>query len=251
MRKQYVNTPPSHRVHFYTFGNTPLYTENLERIRREALLSGYFDTVTAYTQNTLPGIAEHMEFIYRNPRGYGYWVWKPLVLSAAFLTIPEGEIVVYLDAGSTICKTPTAYSLFGNYRTAIEIHPTHRLGFLQHFRENEWCKADLLEQFNVREDKRFCNSGQFWAGCIIMMNTPENRAFVEEWGKITISQEYHLLDDTPSRIPNHPSFQEHRHDQAILSLLFKLRGGATLPAPPMSGDTHPMIATRIRPRPLT
>jgi hypothetical protein len=252
MRKQYSGRQIPYiprPIHFYTFGNIPLYAEILERITREARDSGYFHTVTAYTQDTLPGIVDHAEFIRTHPRGYGYWVWKPLVLAAGLRAIPEGDILVYLDAGSYICKTPAASSLFSNYISAVETHPTHRIGFLQQFRENEWCKADLLETLGVRENPRVSHSGQFWAGGHVMMNTPENRAFVEEWAAIAISQDYHLLDDSPSTIPNHFSFKEHRHDQAILSILLKLRGCVSLPAPPMTGDSYPMIPARIRPTP--
>jgi hypothetical protein len=28
-----------------------------------------------------------------------------------------------------------------------------------------------------------------------------------------------FIDDSPSMLPNHPEFQEHRHDQAILTCL--------------------------------
>ena len=42
---------------------------------------------------------------------------------------------------------------------------------------------------------------------------------VNEW--YNISCNYHMIDDTPSIIPNVGSFKEHRHDQSIFSLLTK------------------------------
>jgi hypothetical protein len=33
--------------------------------------------------------------------------------------------------------------------------------------------------------------------------------------------DYHLIDDSPSIIPNHPSFREHRHDQSIFNMFVK------------------------------
>jgi hypothetical protein len=36
---------------------------------------------------------------------------------------------------------------------------------------------------------------------------------------MTWSEFRHLIDDSPSVIPNHPEFQEHRWDQAILTTL--------------------------------
>ena len=59
-------------VHFATFGTPPKYAAALARIEKQARDSGYFASVTAYTQDTLPGIADYAEFIAKNPRGYGY-----------------------------------------------------------------------------------------------------------------------------------------------------------------------------------
>ena len=42
------------------------------------------------------------------------------------------------------------------------------------------------------------------------------------WMAIIIRHDFSLLDDTPSKSPNLKGFQEHRHDQAIFSLLFEI-----------------------------
>lgn len=45
------------------------------------------------------------------------------------------------------------------------------------------------------------------------------RRFVKEWLDCCLLEGGRLIDDSPSLLPNHPEFREHRHDQAILTTL--------------------------------
>ena len=47
----------------------------------------------------------------------------------------------------------------------------------------------------------------------------KTRTLVNRWYELCCN--YHLIDDSPSIAPNLPEFIEHRHDQAIFSLLTK------------------------------
>ena len=50
-----------------------------------------------------------------------------------------------------------------------------------------------------------------------MKKTNTTVSFAREW--LHYAQQKHLIDDSPSVLPNAPGFEEHRHDQAIYSLL--------------------------------
>ena len=52
---------------------------------------------------------------------------------------------------------------------------------------------------------------------------------LRKWIEI-IDADFSLIDDTPSKSPNTPDFIEHRHDQAIFSILCKLNNVYTLSA---------------------
>ena len=65
----------------------------------------------------------------------------------------------------------------------------------------------------------FNNKVQTFANTIILYVCEETRNLINEWYNICC--DYHYIDDTPSIIPNHSLYKEHRHDQSILSLLIK------------------------------
>ena len=53
----------------------------------------------------------------------------------------------------------------------------------------------------------------------MVSNTRYNCSLFEYIYKVC--SEYHLLDDSPSIIPNDPKYNEHRHDQSIISILLR------------------------------
>jgi len=233
-------------VHFVTFGNLPKYVPVLKRIKEEAERSGYFDSVKLYIPQIVPGFDAHSSFVSTNKRGYGYWIWKPLVILDRLGSVPEGDIVIYTDAGCTINSTPNARSLFKTYMENVQSHPSHRMACQTSHIEEMWTKADLLEKFGFRNGPH-AKSGQFMGGIIIVVNTAENRAFLREWYDTMVADGYHYVTDAPSRIPNSPIFKEHRHDMSILSLLMKRDGAFNPDHPGCSGTDSPFTATRLRP----
>lgn len=238
-------------IHFCTFGNTPKYSATLARIKREAETSGYFASITVYTQENTPGLEQHAAFIASHPRGYGYWIWKPLVLLDRMRTVPEGDIVIYMDAGCSIQPPPATRSMFDAYIDAVSTHPSHRIGFLQGHIESTWCKEDLFERLNVDKSSPIRSTGQYLGGVQIMVNTPANRKLLEKWYTLMEESNYRYVDDSPSKEPNAPTFREHRHDQAIISILFKQNGCATVRMPPFirappQTDPFPFLTLRIR-----
>ena len=56
------------------------------------------------------------------------------------------------------------------------------------------------------------------ATIFIIKKCPHSVELVEKWYDI-MSNHYHLIDDSPSFLPNDHSFVEHRHDQSVFSLL--------------------------------
>lgn len=232
-------------VHFATFGTPPRYAAALARIEKQARDSGYFASVTAYTQDTLPGIADYAEFIAKNPRGYGYWFWKALVLLDRMRIVPEGDIILYADAGCSICTTEEARRVWPIWVGIVERHLTHRICFHHGHIEETWSKGDLSTFLGCGGNPAIMKMPQAWAGLQMMMNTAENRTLVQQWLDIMMMEDGHYVTDAPSRVPNAPSFREHRHDQAIISLLMKIHGAARLTAP-YKAPIHPVLCLQQR-----
>lgn len=92
-------------MHFVTYGNER-FMKSRERITNEAKKTNVFASVSMYTENDLPrlyaGTSNTFQVIANEPRGGGYWMWKPAVVRDALANVPEGDFVVWLDAGSTV-----------------------------------------------------------------------------------------------------------------------------------------------------
>lgn len=140
------------------------------------------------------------------PRGSGYWLWKPYFIDRELKKMKDGEILIYADAGVEIVNNVNHINdrmiddvwLFGN--------------MWQHV---HWCKADaLMPNIDFYNDKYHY---QVQASVIIIRNTKKARVFVEAW--LHHCCKPGLIDDSPSATQNHPGFKEHRHDQAILTSL--------------------------------
>jgi hypothetical protein len=162
------------------------------------------DTATIYRPQDID-----QDFMWENreilsqKRGAGYWLWKPYFIDRELNPIKGWEYLIYADAGvefiAPISHITTRMQgdvwLFGNMWQHV------------HF-----CKADVMKAINC------WNSGsQVQASVIIIRNTPKSREFVKEW--LTWCTVSGMIDDSPGKCQNHPEFQEHRHDQAVLTTL--------------------------------
>ena len=66
-------------------------------------------------------------------------------------------------------------------------------------------------------DELYLDKVQLDGSTILLRNTAKTRELVEEWLKLCEDPE--LLTDLPSK-NEYPDFKDHRHDQAILSILY-------------------------------
>ena len=231
-------------VHFCTFGSVPDYSRALQTLAAEARDSGYFASITVYTQETLPAKSRERRFMEANRRGYGYWIWKSILLEDMLEKIPEGDIVLYADAGCGISTTPAARANMAAWVSDCLTHPTHRLSFQMGHLAEVWTKADVFTALNATADE-FTKTGQHIGGIQMYQNTPENRRFLQTYKAALAADNYHYVTDAPSRVPNPACYRDHRHDQSILSLLFKIHGSANRVDHWQDPD-YPVMALRRR-----
>ena len=196
----------------------------LKRIEKEAEESKFFDFIHTFTEKDIADYMKHHEaFVNANKRGYGYWIWKPYCISRVFNKINEGDILVYLDAGSSI--NADGYKTFQDYVTACRNSEHKNVSFQYNQNiEEDWTKNDIFEEIGTTEQDK--KSGQIWAGLWILEKSPTTKHLVDKW--LEKMQNYHLIDDSPSKTPNVPSFRENRHDQSIFSCILKKYGTHTM-----------------------
>lgn len=202
------------------------FSKRKDQFHAEARQSNFFSDVNIYSFESLPHDfrTKHGAFMQENARGFGYWIWKPIVILEALKQTEPGDCVVYLDAGFTI--NPAGGRRFQEYIEIAQAHPSGMLSFVHRRTEAHWTKADLFAQLGLSLASAEAKTSQYGSGFLVLLNTRKNRDFLESWAEIATSKSYHFSDDSTSVTQNHPDFNEHRHDQSIASLLHKLNGTA-------------------------
>lgn len=161
------------------------------------------------------------------PRGDGYWLWKPFVIYNTLLNADDNETVLYTDS-MYLFTEPFMEGLFEFHKEELPI-----IIFKNKAGEAEapfrmLCKKHVIVKYNV-EDAVKEDIPEVWAGCICIKKTPETLEFIKKW--LDMCQVYEDITDFPSTIPNEPYFNEHRHDQALLTTLCYMYKIKTRPLP--------------------
>lgn len=158
------------------------------------------------------------EFIKDNPvitavRGAGYWLWKPYFVNKAMQNCSDGDILIYGDAG---------VEFIAPFQYIIDVMDQDIFLFSNGHRHVEWCKMDCMDKM-LKEPVSF-DQEQVQASVIFFKVNQFTRDFVKEWS--LWCQMPGMIDDSPSVLPNIPTFAQHRYDQAILcnlSIKYKIK----------------------------
>jgi hypothetical protein len=239
------------KVHFITFGGpTQNYHRAVNRICNEAKIFNMFDSIVGKTDADLKSDTDfwnkHGKFIESNKRGYGYWLWKSYIVLNHLKTINEGEILLYCDSGCTfnihgITRMREYISMLNNSNLDVVSFQTEHI-------EHKLTKNDVFVKLNTPEHDKL--TGMYIATSFLLKKSEKTIRMIEEW--YNLASQYNLINDTPSITPNHTTFVEHRHDQSILSLIFKKYGTITLTDETyfenwmVDGIKFPIWATRHR-----
>ena len=200
---------------FITFGSHANYIDAGNRLLNQANQLNIFTECRLYRGEHLLHSEfwnQHQNFVINNPRGFGYWIWKPYIIKKNMEEMNDGEALLYLDCGCELddkCKEELL--------NCIEIVKNDKImacPLIVH-KEIDWTKMDLIMKIGMDEN----NIMQRQGGAILFLVCPETRILVNEWYELC--GDYHNVDDSPSIIPNAHNFSDHRHDQSIFSLLTK------------------------------
>jgi hypothetical protein len=151
-----------------------------------------------------------------NYRGFGYWIWKPAILHWADKHFPNSHIV-YVDAGSHLRSSTEQQRSIES--TLLRAEQNGALAWnLPGHNEIQWTKSDAIELLKSPIEDLLSNQVQ--SGFISMPPTKSRGAFTDQWREISLMHDgFYFTDEL--RSPQSPDFKEHRHDQSILSLLWK------------------------------
>ena len=202
-------------VRFITFADGVCY--RLNRIMHEAQASGYFDTCTGFGPADLPpALLERFgDFIKANPRGYGYWLWKPVIMQMTLRAANWDDLIIYCDSGSSVLPGFDRWML-RYYRTLLYSGDHDVLVFQIRHKASHWTKGDLYRTVGLEMDDEM----QLTTCCIMVRKTPSSVELIDKWADL-MHANTHNIDDSPSESPNHAFFVEHRHDQSCWDLLVR------------------------------
>ena len=231
--------------YFITFGNK-LYYNAIQRIVNEAKSFNVFDNIIGYTDTYLQNDTEfwkqHGSFIEKNRVGYGCWLWKSYLVMKTLSSMKDDDILIYADAGCHL--NIQGHTRLQDYFRIVEESQYGILSFqMSHLPEKQYTKSDVLKHFDTDS-----NSGQLVGGIFIIKKCPHVNKIVELWYKTCC--DYHLLDNSPSIIPNDKTFIDNRYDQSIWSVIRKKYGTEILEdetySAPKWNLNHPIWAIRSK-----
>ena len=205
------------KINFITFGSHGNFINAGNRLIEQAEKLNVFSEIILYTGDDLkknPNFFNlHEDFINKNRWGFGYWIWKPYIIKKNIEKMNNGDILLYLDSGCEI-----DYRKKEEFLKLIDIVKNDKIIGSTTELEKGWNKMDLIEKLDMNKEI-YLNSPQRQGGTNLFLVCDETRKLVNEWYEL--SCDYHNIDDTPSIIKNLDCFVEHRHDQAVYSLLSK------------------------------
>ncbi len=147
--------------------------------------------------------------ILSQPKGAGYWLWKPYIILKTLERMNDGDYLIYMDSGAFFIKSPNDYLRMINHKGVLAFS-------MSFHKQSTWCKKDCFEHiFGNQND--FHDLSQILASYVFIKKTDTSVEFVKKW--LEVCQLQNIIDDSESISPNYTDFKEHRHDQAIYSLL--------------------------------
>ncbi len=199
---------------FINYADTRFY--NAQKVACEAAMVHCFDEVIPYSRiNIDDTFLENNRTILDQPRGAGYWLWKPYFILRTLNTMKFGDYLCYADSGTVFIDN------VNHLISTLESSGQDIMPFDLHMMiERTWTKRDvfLYNDVDVPEitDTNICD-----ASVQLVKKTEFSIRFYEEYLRQSCIE--HLITDSPNILgkPNYPEFIDHRHDQSIFSVNVK------------------------------
>ena len=238
---------------FISYANDAM-AYSLKRIGRQARRLGIFDEVILYTPADVPPYVRESR-LFAAPRGAGYWCWKPAIIEDALSRFEDGTVVVYVDAGCTLRKSPQWTEYLGHMKDydAIcfqyaENQPQWKKWGADSSKIKYWTKKQTLdfdkEYFDNPDVGELC---QIMGGVLFLKG--RDNSLLKAWKELIFSHPELVEDPTKEELQDqYPGFAGHRHDQSLLTPL-AVDDPRTLVLPEVSEQYSPdsfVWASRIR-----
>ncbi|WP_339781439.1 hypothetical protein [uncultured Thalassospira sp.] len=196
------------------------YAGCAKRISLQSLKTCIFSQTMTWTEKKLKAEkefwGEHKKFITKER--FGNFIWKPYIISVELKKSRNGDVIFYCDSGCEINY---------NQKNTLEhwINNAKKYDITAFSSGTYWhnfTKDKLQKYFGISKNESQ-NKLMAAGGFLIIRNSPETRALIDNWYELCKKDDYCLLDDSLSEADKiKKDFYGHRHDQSILhGLLIK------------------------------
>jgi len=136
-----------------TFGSHLNYIDAGTRLIKQANDLNLLDSIQLYTVDDLKQDnlfwEKHSDFILKNKKGFGYYLWKPYLIQKTMINMNDGDILLWVDAGCEIVSNERKYMI--DY---FEIVKKEHILYGFTCAEKEWTKMDLIQKMEMNSNGR-------------------------------------------------------------------------------------------------
>lgn len=185
------------------------YEEKRKRLTQKAMELGAVDACVNYSREDLVSSQFYKEnkFILDQPRGAGYWLWKPYFILQTMKNemVKDGDIIVYMDAGDMITR---------NFRAFLnkKLRNQDMLLLDGSYRHGDWTHRECFQLMGC-DTPEYHEAIQLEAGVCVFKRSRMSIDVVYEW--LLYCKNNNIISDNDNQQLH--CFKQHRHDQSILT----------------------------------
>ena len=184
-------------------------------LNQTAKITGLVDSFVGYGPKDIDAnFRSQNEYILSNPRGGGYWLWKPYVILKTLESANWGDFIFYSDSASYFIEPATRLT------NLTYLYDQDIISFELQQLESDWTKRDAFFYMQL-DSENFQMQPQRLASHIIFKKTPFVMQFAQEYLKYCCDSRIITDDPNECGLPNYEKFIGNRHDQSVFSLLCK------------------------------
>lgn len=204
-----------------------------------------FASITTTTEKDLaPHFrAEFAKYLKHGVRGFGFWMWKPELILREIERIPDGEVLLYLDAGCHL--NPDGHARLSQYVEWVSNSHSGLLAFqyrplasaptkypvelAEVLLDRQYTKSEALEALEICPQDPLLDDPAIAGGIIFVKKCNQSLETLRLWREMLDEHPEAFTDELDQSMQD-PSFRETRHDQSIFSIRAKQRGIETVSA---------------------
>ena len=195
------------------------FKRQLEINKISALEVGKVDEYYSYMPDDIDENFKNKNYdILSRKRGNGYWLWKPyFILKTLKDKLNDGDYLIYSDAGIYYTnKTSYVINILKENNIDIWLYQLN-------YKEKMYTKRDAFILMEA-DNSSFSETLQYMGGIQIYRKSKLSEQFAEKL--LFYSQDKRIITDEPNSkgYQNYDGFIENRHDQTVVSLLYKKYG---------------------------